>query len=42
MQVNETLNDGLKRGYAITLTAAELDEREAPSAPPFFALFNLG
>ena len=24
MQVNETLNDGLKRGYAITLTAAEL------------------
>ena len=25
MQVNETLNEGLKRGYAITLTAAELD-----------------
>ncbi len=24
MQVNETLNDGLKRGYAITVTAAEL------------------
>ena len=27
MQVNETLNDGLKRGYAITLTAAELDAK---------------
>ena len=25
MQVTETLNDGLKRGYAITVTAAELD-----------------
>ncbi|MEW9918534.1 trigger factor [Marimonas sp. MJW-29] len=27
MQVNETLNEGLKRGYAITLTAAELDAK---------------
>ncbi|MFW2543462.1 trigger factor [Primorskyibacter sp. 2E107] len=27
MQVTETLNDGLKRGYAITVTAAELDEK---------------
>jgi trigger factor len=27
MQVTETLNDGLKRGYAITITAAELDEK---------------
>ncbi len=27
MQVNETLNDGLKRGYAITLTAAELNAK---------------
>ena len=27
MQVNETLNDGLKRGYAITVTAAELDAK---------------
>ncbi|WP_121629924.1 trigger factor [Tropicibacter alexandrii] len=27
MQVTETLNEGLKRGYAITLTAAELDEK---------------
>ncbi len=27
MQVNETLNDGLKRGYTITVTAAELDEK---------------
>ena len=27
MQVNETLNDGLKRGYNITLTAAELDAK---------------
>jgi len=27
MQVNETLNDGLKRGYSITLTAAELDAK---------------
>jgi trigger factor len=25
MQVTETLNDGLKRGYAITITAAELE-----------------
>ena len=25
MQVTETLNDGLKRGYRITVTAAELD-----------------
>lgn len=27
MQVTETLNDGLKRGYAITVTAAELDAK---------------
>ncbi len=27
MQVNETLNDGLKRGYNITVTAAELDAK---------------
>jgi len=27
MQVTETLNDGLKRGYAITVSAAELDEK---------------
>ncbi|WP_109464037.1 trigger factor [Albibacillus kandeliae] len=27
MQVTETLNDGLKRGYAITVTAVELDEK---------------
>lgn len=27
MQVNETLNEGLKRGYAITVTAAELDAK---------------
>ena len=27
MQVNETLNDGLKRGYAITVTAAELEAK---------------
>ncbi|MGB3245356.1 MAG: trigger factor [Sulfitobacter sp.] len=27
MQVNETLNEGLKRGYNITLTAAELDAK---------------
>ena len=27
MQVNETLNDGLKRGYTITVTAAELDAK---------------
>ena len=27
MQVTETLNDGLKRGYTITITAAELDEK---------------
>ncbi len=27
MQVTETLNEGLKRGYAITVTAAELEER---------------
>ena len=27
MQVNETLNEGLKRGYTITLTAAELDAK---------------
>jgi len=29
MQVNETLNEGLKRGYQITLTAAELDAKVA-------------
>ena len=27
MQVTETLNEGLKRGYAITVTAAELDSK---------------
>ncbi|MEO0903785.1 MAG: trigger factor family protein, partial [Pseudomonadota bacterium] len=27
MQVTETLNEGLKRGYAITITAAELDAK---------------
>ncbi|MCV2878534.1 trigger factor [Sedimentimonas flavescens] len=27
MQVTETLNEGLKRGYTITITAAELDEK---------------
>ncbi|MBS1303611.1 trigger factor [Loktanella sp. SALINAS62] len=27
MQVNETLNDGLKRGYTITVTASELDAK---------------
>jgi trigger factor len=27
MQVTETLNEGLKRGYAITVTASELDEK---------------
>ncbi|WP_071674845.1 trigger factor [Nioella nitratireducens] len=27
MQVNETLNDGLKRGYEITITGAELDAK---------------
>ena len=27
MQVTETLNDGLKRGYSITVTAAELDAK---------------
>lgn len=27
MQVNETQNDGLKRGYAITVTAAELEAK---------------
>ena len=27
MQVTETLNDGLKRGYAITVTAAEIDAK---------------
>ncbi|MEY8828034.1 trigger factor [Sedimentitalea sp. XS_ASV28] len=27
MQVTETLKEGLKRGYAITVTAAELDEK---------------
>ena len=29
MQVTETLNDGLKRGYTITVTAAELDAKVA-------------
>ena len=27
MNVTETLNEGLKRGYAITVTAAELDAK---------------
>ena len=27
MQVTETLNEGLKRGYSITVTAAELDAK---------------
>ena len=27
MQVKETLNEGLKRGYHISVTAAELDEK---------------
>ena len=27
MQVNETLNEGLKRGYSITVSAGELDEK---------------
>jgi trigger factor len=27
MQVKETLNEGLKRGYAITVTAAEMDAK---------------
>lgn len=27
MQVNETLNEGLKRGYNITVTAAELEAK---------------
>jgi trigger factor len=27
MQVTETLNDGLKRGYTVTVTAAELDQK---------------
>lgn len=27
MQVTETLNDGLKRGYTITIPAAELAEK---------------
>lgn len=27
MQVTETLNDGLKRGYAITVTASELEDK---------------
>ena len=27
MQVKETQNDGLKRGYTITVTAAELDDK---------------
>ncbi|MBL9062283.1 trigger factor, partial [Tabrizicola sp.] len=27
MQVTETLNEGLKRGYTITVTAAELDAK---------------
>ena len=29
MQVKETLNEGLKRGYNITVTAAELDAKRA-------------
>ena len=27
MQVTETLNEGLKRGYTVTVTAQELDQR---------------
>ena len=27
MQVNETLNEGLKRSYEITITGAELDAK---------------
>ena len=27
MQVNETLNEGLKRGYSIVVTAAELEAK---------------
>ncbi|MGB0661910.1 MAG: trigger factor, partial [Mangrovicoccus sp.] len=27
MQVNETLNDGLKRGYSITVTADEIEAK---------------
>lgn len=27
MNVTETLNEGLKRGYSITVTAAELDRK---------------
>ena len=27
MQVTETLNEGLKRGYKIVLTAAELEKK---------------
>ncbi len=27
MQVTETLNEGLKRGFSIVLTAAELDAK---------------
>ncbi|MXW87603.1 MAG: trigger factor, partial [Boseongicola sp. SB0667_bin_21] len=27
MQVTETLNEGFKRGYKITVTASELDEK---------------
>ena len=27
MQVTETLNEGLKRGYAITVSASELDDK---------------
>jgi trigger factor len=33
MQVTETLNDGLKRGYQITVTAAELDAKVTRSWP---------
>ena len=31
MQVTETLNEGLKRGYNIVVTAAELDEMSTKS-----------
>ena len=31
MQVTETLNEGLKRGYATTVTAAELDDKVTES-----------
>ena len=38
MQVTETLNEGLKRGYAITVTAAELDEKVNALSSQFLVL----